>query len=313
MSSDSDRSSTESSSSDSDDAREDFDEAEIKLQQMRRKARAKAEAARGGGNKRMEGLQSFESMQAEHALKRTEDGLKKVLALHTPPELSSICGVLKLAVKQKGTDSTRLIIDSVSENGRVQADRMLTLLDLMWEGALFEYLRCIGHPIHSMFVDPRETVLKLWEEGGMLGLGTFVPHFVAREVKKRNEWVISPDIETRMVQLREMQEVVKLAEKNVLTGHDFNNILHYFKKMNELRKYEADTREYTVSQLETARARLDSHKETTIMMRDDMAELENKLMTLAGAISEELAYVPTSTSTSTSTSFHHHHRIHDMT
>ncbi len=287
--SDSEHSSTESSS-DSDDHREDFDEAEIKLQQMRRKARANAEAQRGVGQERMKGLQSFEQMQQEHALKRTEKGLKEVLTLHTPSELSSICGVLRLPVKQKGTDSTRLIIKSVSENGVVQAERMLSLLDIMWEGALFEYLRCIGHPIHSMFVDPRETVLKLWQDGGMLGTGTFIPHFVAREVKKRNEWVISPDIETRMSTLREMQEKVKHAEKVVLTGHDYNNILAYFKQMSDLRKYESDFREYTVSQLETCRARLDSYTDTSRMMREDMAELERKIMTLAGAISDQLGY-----------------------
>ena len=63
---------------------------------------------------------------------------------------------------------------------------MLSLLNIMWEGALFEYLRCIGHPIHSMLVDPRETVLKLWQEGGMLGAGNIYTLIsVAREVKKR--------------------------------------------------------------------------------------------------------------------------------
>ena len=93
-----------------------------------------------------------------------------------------------------------------------------------------------------------------------------------------------------MTTLREMQEKVKHAEKVVLTGHDYNNILAYFKQMNELRKYESDMREYTVSQLETCRARLDSYTDTSRMMREDMAELEEKIMTLAGAISDQLGY-----------------------
>ena len=288
--SDSDRSSSTNSTTDSDDAREDIDEAEIKLQQMRRKARAKTEAMRGTGQTRMAGLQSYEAMQQEHALKRTEEGLKKVLTLHTPSELSSICGVLALPVKQKGTDSIRHIIKSVSINGRVQPDKMISLLDCMWEGALFEYLRCIGHPVHSMFVDPKETVMTLWREGGMLGVGTFVPHFVAREVKKRSEWAISPDIQGRLNEIVELQEKVKLAEKVVLTGHDYNNILDFFKKMSDLRRQETDFREYTVSEVETCRARLDSAKNTATMMREDMAELEDKIMTLAGAISTELGF-----------------------
>ena len=99
--SDSRRSSTSSSSSSDDDYRDDVDEAEIKLQQMRRKARAKAEAARGGGQSRMAGLQSYEDMKQEHALKRTEEGLKKVLSLHTPGELSSICGGAPTASEAK--------------------------------------------------------------------------------------------------------------------------------------------------------------------------------------------------------------------
>ena len=49
-----------------------------------------------------------------------------------------------------------------------------------------------------MFVNPRETIMKVWKEGGMVGNGDFVPHFVAREVKKRYEWVTSPDVEERL-------------------------------------------------------------------------------------------------------------------
>lgn len=287
--SDADSSSTSSSSSD-DDYQDDVDEAEIKLQQMRRKARAKAEAAKGMGQSRIAGLQSYEDMKQEHALKRTEEGLKKVLSLHAPAELSSICGVLRLPVKQKGSDSMRHIIKSVSENGRVQSDRMVNLLSLMWEGALFEYLRCIGHNVHSMFVDPRETVMALWEEGGMLGTGTFVPHFVAREVKKRVDWAISPDVQGKLTELEKLQEEVKHAEKVVLTGHDYNNILDFFKKMSDLRRAESDFREYAVSEVETCRARIDSSKETAAMMREDMAEVEEKMVSLAGAISDELGY-----------------------
>ena len=44
----------------------------------------------------------------------------------------------------------------------------------MWEGALFEYLKSIGHPFSNMFLDPKETVMKVWQEGGMIGAGDFV-------------------------------------------------------------------------------------------------------------------------------------------
>ena len=40
---------------------------------------------------------------------------------------------------------------------------------------------------------------ELWKYGGVLGSDVkgFVPHFIAREVKKRNEWIQSKDIQVR--------------------------------------------------------------------------------------------------------------------
>lgn len=290
MSDDESRSSSSSSSSSSDDEEGvDLNEADIKLQQMRRKARAKAENIGGKGQQRMAGLQSYDEMLKDHALQRMREGLRKVLQLHSPSELSSLCGVLRLPVKEKASTSLNHILDYASEGGVVQQDKMLGLLDKMWEGALFEYLRSIGHPIHSMFVDPKETVLRLWQTGGMLGESLFIPHFVAREVKKRYEWVASPDVATRLEELRTMQEKAKTAEHVVLTGHDFTNILEYFKKMSDLRRYEDQVREYVVAELETSRARIDSTRETSAMMREDMAELEEQLITLTGEVNTQLA------------------------
>ena len=40
------------------------------------------------------GLQSYEDMMKEHALVRMQEGLLKILQLHTPVELSSLCGCL---------------------------------------------------------------------------------------------------------------------------------------------------------------------------------------------------------------------------
>ena len=68
----------------------------------------------------MKGLQSYEDMMREHALNRMQDGLKKILMLHTPPELSSICGVLTLSVKEKASTSIRLIVEHASKGGRLK-------------------------------------------------------------------------------------------------------------------------------------------------------------------------------------------------
>jgi len=159
----------------------------------------------------------------------------------------------------------------------------------MWEGALFEYLKSIGHPFSNMFLDPKETVLKVWAEGGMVGTGDFVPSFVAREVKRRYEWVVSPDLEEKLADLRLQQEKVKRAEVEMLTGHDFTYVLNYLKKMNNLRGTENGFREYACGQLEIARSRLDSQAESQRMMREDQLELEEKLMSLTGRVSDQLA------------------------
>jgi hypothetical protein len=132
--------------------------------------------------------------------------------------------------------------------------------------------------------------LKIWMEGGLIGNADFIPSFVAREVKKRYEWVTSPDIEEKLRDLRIHQEWAKKAETSMLSGADFTFVLDYLKKVNNLRKMENDMREYLIGQLEIARSRIDSQTSTAAMMREDMVECEEKLVTLIGAVSDKLAY-----------------------
>jgi hypothetical protein len=289
----SDEESSSSSSSSDDDGKEEMDLAEIKLQQMRRTARQRADNKAGRGNARIGGLQSYEDMQREHGLKRMQQGLRDLLSLHTPPELSSICGVLKLSVKEKASTSIKLIIEYASQGGSMKPERTQDLLNKCWEGACFEYLKTVGHPAMTMFLDPRETIIKIWRDGGLVGNEDFVPHFVAREVKKRYEWVTSPDIEEKLVDLRQIQEKVKVTEKEMLTGSDFNYVLAFLKQMHQLRGLETAARDYVIGELEIARSRIDSQKESQMMIRDDMAEVEEKLVTLTGTISDQLAYSET--------------------
>jgi len=79
----------------------------------------------------------------------------------------------------------------------------------------------------------------------------------------------------------------------MLIGHDFTDVLTYLKSMNNLRGLENGCREFVVGQLEIARSRVDSQAETEKMMREDLAECEEKLTTLAGALSDKLAYSET--------------------
>jgi hypothetical protein len=266
----------------------DIDVADMKLNQLRRGNRKRRK--RGNQYNRLEGLQSLETLKKSHALKRMEEGLRNILALHTPVELSSICGCLQLKVQQKAATSIEQIIQFVLKTEDFDLTAIETVLGYMWEGALWEYLHRIGHPIHSTRVNPRRTVMEIWEKGGILSNGSlFAPHFIAREVKKRNEWITSPDIQQRLEQIRNAQDSAKLAEKKIIAEHDYTNILSYFKEMAKLRSLENSVREYLISELEIARSRVDSSQDTMKILREQLLENENLFIAVTEKLNVDLA------------------------
>ncbi len=267
----------------------DIDIADVKLNQLRRGTTRKRRQ-RGNQYNRLEGLQSFDALKKSHSLKRMEEGLRNILALHTPVELSSICGCLQLKAQQKAATSIEQIVKYVLKTEDFDLPTIEQVLGFMWEGALWEYLHRIGHPIHSTRVDPRRTVMDVWEKGGLLSNGSlFVPHFIAREVKKRNEWVTSPDILQRIEQIRQAQDLAKSAEKKIIADHDYTNILTYFKEMAKLRSLENSVREYLISELEIARSRIDSSQDTVLMLREQLKENENLFIVVTEQLNVDLA------------------------
>lgn len=126
---------------------------------------------------------------------------------------------------------------------------------LVVTGAIFEYLRSIGHPVHSEYLDPKSTLMDIWMNGGFVSdqRKSFTPHFIVREIKKRYQTVQSVDISVRLEKLLQCQEKTKRAEKEVIAEHDYTNILYYFRSMHELRALESDMRDYLIEQLETTR------------------------------------------------------------
>lgn len=147
------------SSSEDEDEIEDIDEIDIKLSQMRKAAKEK------GTNRvrnRLEGLKSYDEVLREHTLTRMKEGLTKILSMHTPAELSSICGVLKLKTLQQGQVSVKQLLDYASVNGVITEDKVNELFAVMWDGALIEYIRSIGHPVSTQFIDPKITIMQIW-------------------------------------------------------------------------------------------------------------------------------------------------------
>lgn len=275
-----------SSSSDEESESQDINDADIRLAQMKKAALAK------GKNRvkdRLAGLKSYDELMREHALQRMRDGLKKILELHTPTELSSICGQLKLKTLQKGHNSIDQILTYATEGGVFSEEKVNSVFSVLWEGALFEYLRSIGHPVHTQYNDPRQTLFNLWHVGGMLDAGkTFVPHFVVREVKKRYTWIQGQDIMNRLDILREKQEKAKSAEKLIISEQNFAAILTYFQCNNDLRGQENLAREYFISELETARSNIDSQREIVKIAQDQLAECERQFITVADHLNAKL-------------------------
>jgi hypothetical protein len=252
---------------------------------MRRVARKK----RGEGNK-LAGLQSYENIMKSQALRRMQEGLSRILGLHTAVELSSICGCLRLKPQQKGNNSIEQIMRYASAHEEMVEDRTKHILSFMWEGALWEYLHSIGHPIHNMRLDPRDTIYEIWKRGGLLDSNNvFAPHFIAREVKKRNEWVQSDDIQKRLEALQEAQNKAKVAERKVISEHDYTNILDYFNMMSSLRRMETNVRDYLISELEISRSRIDSLQDQSKLLRGQLSENEKQFMSVAETLNVKLA------------------------
>ncbi|RYH20808.1 hypothetical protein EON65_22415 [archaeon] len=125
----------------------------------------------------------------------------------------------------------------------------------------------------------------------MLGNNSsFIPHFVAREVKKRNDWVTSKDIQKHLTAISEAQEKMKIAERKVISDHDYTHILTYFQTMSHLRSLETACREFLISELEIARSHLDSDVENIHLSRELLKDCELQFVRVSEALNKQLAY-----------------------
>jgi hypothetical protein len=285
---------------------EEFENNEMRIAQMKKGGMrnknilnnlANTDSSGGLANRlktKMNSLKSYDEIKKERALVRMLEGIRKILSLHTPVELSSLCGAFKLKVQQKASVSIELILSDLLVDGQVTEVGLERLFNKLWEGALWEYLRSIGHPTTTQFLDPKITVMRVWKDGGLLEGGrSFTPHFISREVKLRNEWVIGEDIIEKLDALRIVQEASKKAEGKVLGEHDYTNILNYFQTMSALRVKETELREYLIQEIDTARAKIDSCMSTNKMMNDQLIECETSFVRTAEVINNKLAITET--------------------
>ena len=226
-----------------------------------------------------------------------EEGLKTMLTLHTPNELSSICGQLGLRILQKASVSIAQIMNYMENSHK---DKIITMeiaekvLGTFWETPILEYLRSTGHPVHPLSkIDPRKSVLTLWVEGGFIsavGSSDFVPHFIVREVKKRYALsTLSKDIVSTLEKIGLQQEKVKRAEQSIMVDRDYRHVLRYLKELGDLRAMENKLRDVLVSELDIARAEKDSADETMGIVTQQLGEVEVQFVRVAEALNARLA------------------------
>lgn len=282
-------SSSRSSRTDLDDDEDylEVDAAQLRVAQMKRMARNK------GKSKLMhkfKGLGEGEDKEAKLRFKRIGDGIRSILGLHNPVELSSISGTLNLPVQEKGSTSIENIVRYCVENNEFAEDKMVRMIGCCWEGALFEYLKSIGYPMSSCFVDPKPATMKVLRRGLFAeGAAPFTPHYVCKRVQPRYDWVQSQDIAPKLAKLREVELFVKRTEKEVMEEDDYTNMLLFLQKMHELRRLENEFRDYATAELEISRSKLDRAESNEKMARQMLVDVENRYVTVSADLNKKLA------------------------
>jgi hypothetical protein len=272
---------------------DDDDYLEVDTQQIRA-AQIKRNARNKGKSKLMhkfKGLGEGEDKEAMLRFKRIGDGIRTILGLHNPVELSSISGTLNLSVQEKGTTSIENIVRFCVENNEFAEDKMVRVVASCWEGALFEYLKSVGYPLVTCFSDPKPATMKILRRGLFAdGAAPFTPHYICKRVAPRYDWIQSEDLTSKLSKLREVELLVKRTEKEVMEEDDYTNMLLFLQKMHELRRLETEFRNYSTGELEIARAKLDRAECNEKMARDMVVELERRYMLVSDDLNKSLAY-----------------------
>jgi len=256
--------SSSSSSSDEDEEYVEIDEMKQRLAQMKRNNRGKGSSKILVTTKLMAKFGNVLTPE-QRALKNTADriekGVRDVLKLHSPTELSAICGLLQLKTLQRGDESIELLINYCKDEKETKFTKyseykVNRLCNNMWEGALFEYLKMVGHPQEGILTEPKFAVMKMWRDNGFTTKATkaFTPHYIQRHVLTRHDADQEPDILSRSNNLKKAEKAMKEVERELFEEHDYTNALLYFQQLGNVRTMETDFRDYMITQLEIARA-----------------------------------------------------------
>jgi cell division protein FtsB len=281
-----------------------IDDVKLKLLQMKRANNKKLPQSRL--LMKFKNFVSPEQRAKNELNKRIDSGIRACLAFHTPVELSSICGTLGLKALQRAVVSVESIIKyckgseptasgEESEGGGDEDDdfnesKVLKVVNNMWEGALFEYLKSIGHPIVTS-QDPKQTVMKVWRRGGFHEYDhtSFTPHYIQKRVLTRFDQEQSEDISSRQSKLQKLEKEIKFIERELFEEHNYQNALSFFQQLGEIRRLEVEFRDYLIFQLETARAQISRATSNVTLGHEMVKEIEERYLKGVSELNEKLS------------------------
>jgi hypothetical protein len=160
-------------------------------------------------------------------------------------------------------------------------------------GALFEYLKMVGHPQHGVLTEPKYAVMKMWRENGFTvkAPSAFTPHYIQRHVLTRHDKDQEPDIVKRSNSLKKAEQDMKKVERELFEEHDYTNALLYFQQLGNVRTMETDFRDYMISQLEIARAENQRATSNAKMCAEMLSENEERYVTMVHRLQNRAACV----------------------
>jgi hypothetical protein len=285
-----------SKDSESEDEGEDgeFNQQQVKLAQMKRNARNKGTTSKL--IQKYKNIMTPEERLKMETIKRIEAGIRSILVLHTPIELSSMCGSLGLKPLERASHSIDQLVNFCKDGGEDFSEAKVAMcVNVMWESAIFEYLKSIGVPMMTCFPDPKQALMKIWRKGGFGEIpGAFTPHYVVKRILTRFDEDVALDISSRLAKLKQMELSLKVTEREVYEDHDYSNILHYFQKLNNLRTFETESRDYFVTELEKTRSEISRSASNAKWAHQMLLELEERFIFVTDYLNQQIALYETS-------------------
>jgi hypothetical protein len=253
----------------SSESEEDEDYVEIDETEYRREQMKKAAARSDPKNRlkeRFKVLKTREQLAAEHCAKRLKEGMRQILMALPVKELYGYCISLDIfwgdvpKSKREHLPGKNYIVyilkTCFTPKGEMHEDNTRRVLGLISDVALHGYLKEIGQPAFCALGDPRESVTRLWKDGGFMPHNfSFQPSYINTNAKAKRRYDLgdSEDVSLTNKQLTEDFQRLKYAEASLMSNPDYRGIETFLNAAYDYRRIECDFRNKSLEEIETKR------------------------------------------------------------